>query len=77
MRILLLLTALCYVGCASSGSEEDVSFSTVDSNTVEAADTVPAILHLDNPRLDSFPVAMDSPGPTIQPEDTLYREGEQ
>ncbi|HYH14285.1 MAG TPA: hypothetical protein VD794_03640, partial [Flavisolibacter sp.] len=60
------------VSCTSSEGGEEATISTVDSNTIGTTDTVPAILYLDNPQQDSFPMAMDSVGPTIQPEDTLY-----
>jgi hypothetical protein len=46
----------------------------VDSNTVGTTDTTPSILYLDNPKLDSFPMAMDSAGPIIEPQDTQYIE---
>jgi hypothetical protein len=60
------------MGCTSTGGSNEVSVSTVDSNTVGTTDTIPSIIYLDNPKQDSFPVAMDSAGPIIEPEDTLY-----
>ncbi len=65
---------LSFIRCTSSEGETNTTFSTVDSNTVGNTDTIPDILYLDNPKLDSFPMAMDSAGPTIEPEDTQYKK---
>ena len=64
------------MGCTSNGDSKEGPVSTVDSNTVEASDTTPSILYLDNPTSDSFPVAMDSAGAIIEPQDTQYTKEE-
>lgn len=60
------------MGCSSTDGGNEASISTVDSNTVGTTDTIPTLIYLDNSKQDSFPVAMDSAGPTIEPDDTLY-----
>ena len=65
---------ISFVSCSSSEGSEEATISTVDSNTISTADTVPAILYLDNPQQDSFPMTLDSAGPTIEPKDTQYRK---
>ena len=69
-----ILLLLCFVSCDSPDEEGEVDLSTIDSNTVNNEDTAPSILYLDNTRLDSFPMALDSVGPTIQADDTSYRK---
>jgi hypothetical protein len=69
-----ILLLLCCFGCTTTEEEKDVHISTIDSNTVKITDTAPPLLYLDNPRLDSFPMAMDSAGPTILPGDTIYQK---
>jgi len=66
---------MSFAGCTNnSESDEATVISTVDSNTIGTTDTIPTILYLDNPNLDTFPMAMDSAGPIIEPEDTVYRK---
>lgn len=73
--ITTIILLLSIAGCTDdSESGATTVFSTVDSNTIGVADTVPPILYLDNPSLDTFPMAMDSTGPTIEPQDTQYRK---
>lgn len=76
MRVSVFIIVLIgFASCTNSGGEEDrTTVSTVDSNTVGTADSVPPILYLDDPKLDSFPMAMDSAGPTIEPQDTQYKK---
>jgi hypothetical protein len=67
----MLLLAL--TSCNNEGTED--SFTTVDSNVAGSPDSIPATLHLDQRQGDtSFPVALDSAGPTINPQDTNYRQ---
>lgn len=70
----VILLVLCFLSCDSPDEEGEVDLSTIDSNTVNNEDTAPSILYLDNTGLDSFPMAMDSVGPTIQADDTSYRK---
>ena len=67
----LLLAGVLSCNNDSSGN----SFSTVDSNVAGTPDSIPATLHLDQGQGDtSFPVALDSAGPTIHPQDTAYKK---
>jgi len=64
-------------GCSDQNAQVENAVDenpTFDSNTVITSDTIPEILHLDNPELDSIPIAMDSVGPTILPKDTNYKK---
>ena len=70
---IILLLSLC-MGCDTAEEEKKINLSTIDSNTVKVTDTTPTILYLDNTKLDSFPMAMDSAGPLIQAEDTSYKK---
>ena len=66
--VLLMVCASCH------NNTPEPNTSTVDSNVAGAPDSIPATLYLDSHRVDtSFPVAMDSAGPTITPQDTNYR----
>jgi hypothetical protein len=65
---------ICCISCNTAEEEDAINVSTIDSNTVNQADTAPPILYLDNTKLDSFPMAMDSAGPLIQADDTSYRK---
>jgi hypothetical protein len=70
------LTGLLIIGLISCNNQSsEKGFSTVDSNVVGNPDSIPATLHLDRRQGDTtFPVAMDSAGPTINPQDTNYKE---
>jgi hypothetical protein len=60
------------VSCNSNSPGKD--FSTVDSNVAGTPDSIPSTLYLDSHQVDtSFPVAMDSAGATINPQDTNYQ----
>ena len=75
MKKLLLISILfSFINCTNTEGEDHTTFSTIDSNTVESTDTLPHILYLDNTKLDSFPMAMDSAGPTIEAADTQYKK---
>ncbi len=70
MKLLFAFAALLFAAC--SNPEGAAPFSTLDSNTVNMGDSIPAILHPDDARQDtSFPVAMDSLGPAVDAADTL------
>lgn len=61
------------MGCNSSNRPQKLS--TVDSNVAGTPDSIPASLYIDSHRVDtSFPVAMDSAGPTVLPQDTHYQK---
>lgn len=68
------MTALLFIsvaGCNSSDTGQN--FSTVDSNVAGSPDSIPRRLYLDSFRKDtSVRVVLDSPGPTINPQDTAY-----
>lgn len=68
------ITACLFIsvaGCNSSDTGQN--FSTVDSNIAGNPDSVPRRLHLDSFHKDTkIRVALDSPGPTINPRDTAY-----
>ena len=67
-----VLLMVC-VSCHNNTPEPNTS--TIDSNVAGTPDSIPATLYLDSHRVDtSFPVAMDSAGPTIHPQDTNYRK---
>lgn len=77
LKLIAYIAGLLFViGCTSNGESKEASVSTVDSNTVGTTDTTPQIIYLDNPKLDSFSMAMDSEGPTIKPQDTQYIKAE-
>ena len=63
--------SLCTFILISCGDEaaKPKDVSTVDSNILQPIDTTPTTFHLDNL---SDTVALDSMGPTINPEDTNY-----
>ena len=70
-----IVLLFCFVSCdTTTDGEPETNLSTIDSNTVNIADTAPPILYLDNTKLDTFPMAMDSAGPTINADDTAYRK---
>ena len=68
-----LFLFLTFLGTACSNETADTqapAASTIDSNTVNQGDSIPAILHLDNADDTTFPVALDSLGPTVDAVDT-------
>ncbi|MEJ7912902.1 MAG: hypothetical protein WKF70_07090 [Chitinophagaceae bacterium] len=68
MKYLLWLFIFC---TACEEAPESTPGSTVDSNTINTGDSVPAILHIDNALADSsFTVALDSMGASIKAADT-------
>ncbi|HVG11783.1 MAG TPA: hypothetical protein VM843_02215 [Flavisolibacter sp.] len=68
---LFLFLALLGTGCSNGTAEnEGPASSTIDSNTVNQGDSIPAILHLDNADDTTFSVALDSLGPTVDAVDT-------
>lgn len=69
MKLLVVfLCALSVISCGDAKEPKDVS--TVDPNVQESLDTIPLELHLDS--LNNT-IALDSMGPTINPEDTNYK----
>ena len=72
----VFLTGIIFLLFISCNSEEPNNpLTTVDSNVAGNPDSIPATLHLDQRQGDtSFPVALDSAGPTISPQDTNYRK---
>ncbi|MBD0279188.1 MAG: hypothetical protein ICV51_06845 [Flavisolibacter sp.] len=71
--IIILLNLFLVSLFACNSHTEEPNLSTLDSNTVVSGDSIPPAIYLDNPEIDtSFPVAMDSAGATIRPEDTNY-----
>ena len=72
-RYLAGLLLLVAISCNNNTAEEPLT--TVDSNVAGMPDSIPPTLHLDSHRTDtSFPVAMDSMGATINPQDTNYKK---
>jgi hypothetical protein len=73
-KLILVFTAFAFASCGNSSStEEESNTSTVDSNLAAPADPNLGLQNLDNPYADtSFEIAMDSAGPTIDPQDTNY-----
>ncbi len=67
IMLLLFLATACSDGAAE---QEEPASSTIDSNTVNQGDSIPAILHLDNADDTTFAVALDSLGPTVDAVDT-------
>ncbi len=62
---------LCLFFTACDEPQETQPGSTLDSNTVNTGDSVPAILHIDNALADSsYTVALDSMGASIKAADT-------
>lgn len=56
-----------------NSNDPDQNLTTVDSNVAGTPDSMPRSLYLDSFRKDtSVTVAMDSAGPTISPQDTVY-----
>ncbi len=80
MKLCVLLWFVLFLstGCNNENNDnvtnEGEALPTFDSTTIEASDTVPQLLHLDNPLQDSTPITLDAPGNTILPEDTNYRK---
>jgi hypothetical protein len=68
----LMLLISCGEADTDSSTQSE-AMPTIDSNTVEPLDTIPDILHLDNPSLDSTPIVLDEPSQTIYPKDTNYK----
>jgi hypothetical protein len=64
-----LFSLICFftLNCGDASQPKDVS--TVDPNILEPVDSVPIEMHLDS--LNDT-IALDSIGPTINPEDTNY-----
>lgn len=74
MKPFFIITLLwSCVSCSESIEKGSTTFSTVDSNTL-SKDSIPATIYLDNAKQDTFPMAMDSAGPTIEPQDTAYKK---
>ena len=70
-----MILLLSITGCTDNAESGTTNgFSTVDSNTIIPSDTVPPTIYLDDPSLDTFPMALDSAGPTIEPKDTQYKK---
>lgn len=68
---LLFLAVGVGTACSDGPAEtEGPESSTIDSNTVNQSDSIPAILHLDNADDTTFSVALDSLGPTVNAGDT-------
>lgn len=71
-----ILTIICLwgtAGCNSPVAEGEETVSTLDSNTLVTADSVPLHYDTDNPYSDSFKIAMDSLGPMVTPADTAKK----
>jgi hypothetical protein len=75
-RMKKLIAALLLAGVVSCNNESpQQKLTTVDSNVAGNPDSLPQTLYLDSHRVDtSFPVAMDSAGPTVRPKDTSYSD---
>lgn len=67
---LFLLLTFFGTACSNPTEAEGPASSTIDSNTVNQGDSIPAILHLDNAYDTTFPVALDSLGPAVDAVDT-------
>jgi hypothetical protein len=68
-RLFLAIGVFCLFSCGDEDASRPKDVSTVDPNVTGPVDTVPLEMHLDN--LNDT-VALDSIGPTINPEDTNY-----
>jgi hypothetical protein len=70
------LLALLLTGAQSCNSNNlSHNTATVDSNVAGTPDSMPRRLHLDSFQKDtSVRVTLDSAGPTINPQDTVYPE---
>ena len=69
MRVVFLMLCIFLLGSCGDETGKPKDISTVDSNILEPVDNTPVTLHLDS--LNDT-VALDSIGPTINPEDTNY-----
>ena len=69
MRVAVLALCIFILNACGDDAAKPKDVSTVDPNILEPIDSAPATLHLD--RLNDT-VALDSMGPTINPEDTNY-----
>ena len=70
---LICLAIFLVAGC-DAGQSKTQPMSTVDSNTIDTGDSTPAILHLDDARLDtSFTIALDSAVPSVSATDTTEK----
>jgi hypothetical protein len=65
-----VIAFMCIISCNNKKAEKNIS--TVDSNIITPADSNDAFLYLDDPRSDSFNIAVDS-GSNERSADTSLR----
>jgi hypothetical protein len=67
-----ILPLLFCVVLACESAPKSTPVSTLDSN-IEKMEA-PLVPDLDNPADSNFSIALDTPGPTVDPEDTITRQ---